>query len=112
MISVSILVFYLVIRFESQIPIQVFDRADLAFEDLGSQVEVRTTPMSRFFKMKGKIVVKTDIVKLQKAGCISLFTKSDNAIDITLLPRNRDLVFDVAKTIFKGAQYVDIDMES
>ena len=108
----SILFFFLVIWLVSLIPIDFFDKADQTFKDLGDSVQVRTNSYSRFYGFRGKLVKKSDIVKIQKAGCVSLFTNSNNAIDITIHPIHRNLVFDAAKTIFTEAQVVEIDMDS
>jgi hypothetical protein len=94
------------------IPINFLDKAERTFNDLGANVQVRTNSYSRFYNTKGKVVKKSDIVKIQKAGCITLFTYSDSAIDITVHPVNKDLVFDTAKSIFSEAQVVEINMES
>ena len=108
----SILFFFLVIKLESFIPINFLDKAERTFNDLGDTVQVRTNSSSRLYRTKGKLVKKSDVVRIQKAGCISLFTKSNNAIDITVHPTNRILVFEAAKTMFKGAKIVEIDMDS
>ena len=87
------------------IPINFLDKAERTFNDLGANVQVRTNSYSRFYNTKGRLVI-------QKAGCLTLFTLSDNAIDITVHPANKDTVFEKAKSIFKEAQVVEIDIQS
>lgn len=89
-----------------------FDRPELTFTDEGEFVRVRSTSYSRFYKTKGEMIKKTIIVKLQKAGCLSLFMKSGFAIDISVHPTNRDEVFEQAKALFHKAEIVEIDMKS
>lgn len=85
-----------------------FDRPELTFTDEGDFVRVRGNSYSRYYKTKGKLIKKTDIVKIQKAGCLSLFYKSNNAIDISVHPKNKDEVFDKAKALFCNAEPVEI----
>jgi len=94
------------------IPINFLDKAERTFNDLGANVQVRTNSYSRFYNTKGRLVKKSDIAKIQKAGCLTLFTLSDNAIDITVHPANKDTVFEKAKSIFKEAQVVEIVIQS
>ena len=94
------------------IPVEFLDKSARTFNDLGDVVQVRTNSYSRFYNTKGKLITKSDIVKIQKAGCLTLFTHSNNAIDIMVHPNNRDLVFNAAKSIFSEAQVVEIDIES
>ena len=94
------------------IPVEFLDKSARTFNDLGEIVQVRTNSYSRFYNTKGKLIKKSDIVKIQKAGCRTLFTYSNNAIDIMVHPNNRDLVFNAAKGIFSGAQVVEIELES
>ncbi|WP_157586703.1 hypothetical protein [Pseudoalteromonas prydzensis] len=97
---------------ESMIPVNFLDKAERTFNDLGSNVQVRSNSYSRFYNTEGRLVKKSDIAKVQNAGCITLFTLSDNAINITVHSANRSIVFERAKSIFKEAQVVEIDMQS
>jgi hypothetical protein len=108
----SVLFFVLVIKLESMIPINFLDKVERTFNDLGTNVQVRTNSYSRFYNTKGRLIKKSDISKIQIAGCLTLFTFSDNAIDITVHPSNRDIVFEKAKSIFTEAQIVEIDLQS
>lgn len=108
----SIIFFVLVVKLESKIPINFIDKAQRTFVDLGDAVKVRAGANARFFNTKGQLIKKQDIVKIQKAGCLSLFTYSNNAIDITVHPLNRNSVFDEAKRLFPKAKIVEIDMEN
>ncbi|WP_189431800.1 hypothetical protein, partial [Alishewanella longhuensis] len=108
----SVLFFVLVIKLESMIPINYLDKVERTFSDLGTTVQVRPNSYSRFYNTKGRLIKKSDISKIQMAGCLTLFTLSDNAIDITVHPANRDIVFKKAKSIFTEAQVVEIDMQS
>jgi hypothetical protein len=94
------------------IPIEFLDKSERTFVDLDDTVQVRTNSYSRFYNTKGKLIKKSDIVKIQKAGCLTLFTHSDNAIDIMVHPSNKESVFETAKGIFSEAKVVEIDMES
>ena len=94
------------------IPVEFLDKSERTFVDLGDNVQVRTNSYSRFYNTKGKLIKKSDIVKIQKAGCLTLFTHSDNAIDIMVHPSNKDTIFETTKRIFTEAQVVEIDMES
>ena len=107
-----ILSIFLIIKCESVIPVNFLDRAERTFNDMGEFVEVKTNSYSRFYSFKGRVIRKSDIVRIQKAGCITLFTTSNNAIDITLHPSNRDKVFSRAKEIFKEASFVEINLGS
>ncbi|WP_277054083.1 MULTISPECIES: hypothetical protein [Pseudoalteromonas] len=98
-------------KFESVIPVEFWDKSARTFIDNGDTVLVRPNSYSRFYKASGKLVTKSDIKKVQKAGCVSLFTSSNNVIDITMHPSNRDSVFDSAKRLFKDAKVVEIDIE-
>lgn len=108
----SVLFFVLVIKLESMIPFNFLDKVERTFNDLGTNVQVRTNSYSRFYNTKGRLIEKSDISKIQIAGCLTLFTVSDNAIDITIHPANRDIVFEKAKSIFTEAQIVEIDIQS
>jgi hypothetical protein len=108
---ILVLFMLLVFKLESVIPAEFGDKSARTFIDLGDTVLVRSNSLSRFYKTRGKLVRKSDIKKIQKAGCISLFTSSDNAIDITIHPSNRDSVFDSAKRLFTDATVVEIDIE-
>ncbi|RUO38623.1 hypothetical protein CWE13_02975 [Aliidiomarina shirensis] len=94
------------------IPVNYLDKVERTFSDLGTTVQVRPNSYSRFYNTKGRLIKKSDISKIQMAGCLTLFTLSDNAIDITVHPANRDIVFEKAKSIFTEAQVVEIDMQS
>ncbi|NRA79780.1 MAG: hypothetical protein HRU18_16360 [Pseudoalteromonas sp.] len=94
---------------ESMIPINFMDKAQRTFVDLGDAVKVRAGANARFFNTKGQLIKKQDIVKIQKAGCLSLFTYSNNTIDITVHPLNRNSVFDEAKRLFPKAKIVEIE---
>ncbi len=85
-----------------------FDRPDLTFTDEGDFVRIRGNSYARYYKTKGKLVKKSDILKIQKAGCLSLFYKSGNAIDISVHPKNKDEVFEQAKALFCNAERVEI----
>ncbi|TVZ41911.1 hypothetical protein P886_1262 [Alteromonadaceae bacterium 2753L.S.0a.02] len=89
-----------------------FDRPELTFTDEGEFVRVRSTSYARFYKTKGRLIKKSHIVKIQKAGCLSIFYKSTFAIDISVHPKNRDKIFEQAKSLFKNAEPVEIDMTS
>ncbi len=91
------------------IPINFMDKAQRTFVDLGDAVKVRAGANARFFNTKGQLIKKQDIVKIQKAGCLSLFTYANNAIDITVHPLNRNSVFDEAKRLFPKAKVVEIE---
>ena len=111
-VSGLILCIFLIIKFESAVPANFLDKAERTFNDMGEFVQVRTNSYSRFYKFKGRVIRKSDIVKIQKAGCITLFTTSNNAIDITIHPSNRDKVFSMAKDVFKEASFVEINLGS
>ena len=85
-----------------------FDRPELTFTDEGDFVRVRGNSYARYYKTKGRLVKKADIVMIQKAGCLSLFYKSKNAIDISVHPNSKDEVFNKAKSLFSNAEYVEI----
>lgn len=89
-----------------------FDRPELTFTDEGDFVRIRGSSYARYYKTKGKMVKKTDILKIQKAGCLSLFYKSGSAIDITVRPKDRDKVFEQAQALFCNAERVEIDLSS
>lgn len=86
-----------------------FDRPELTFSDEGDFVRIRGNSYARYYKTKGKLVKKSDIVKIQKAGCLSLFYKSRNALDITVHPTSKDEVFERAKVLFSNAESVEIN---
>ena len=86
-----------------------FDKPELTFADEGDFVRVRGNSYARFYKTTGKLVKKTDIVKIQKAGCLSLFYKSQSVIDITVHPKSKVEVFNRAKELFCNAESVDIE---
>jgi hypothetical protein len=94
------------------IHINFLDKVEKTFNDLGTNVQVKTNSYSRFYNTRGRLIKKSDVSKIQIAGCLALFTLSDNAIDITVHPVNRDIVFEKAKSIFTEAQIFEIDIQS
>jgi|TARA_B110000211_G_scaffold185473_1_gene210430 hypothetical protein len=83
---------------------------DIIFTDYGDEVGVRRGGDSRFFRLSPKRVKKDRIVKIQQAGCISLFTKGGNAIDILALDGNRERITNRAKELFPHAEVVIIEV--
>jgi hypothetical protein len=70
----------------------------------GNQVIINPTMLSRCYGFSSKVVIKSDITKIQVAGnCISLFAKSGNAIDIWLPKKSCDSIVNVAQQYFRNA---------
>lgn len=75
----------------------------------GDNVIVNSTMLSRSYGFSSKVVVKSNITKIQLAdNCVSLFTKSDNAIDIWLPKKSCDNVIHQAQQYFKQAALVKV----
>lgn len=78
---------------------------DKVFKDLGDKICVNYSAIG------SKTLPKGSVVKVQLAGnCVSLFNKSDNALDIHA-PRKAWAIniFKKAKTVFPDAKVVKID---
>ncbi|WP_157611065.1 hypothetical protein [Arsukibacterium perlucidum] len=75
----------------------------------GDNVIVNPTMLSRCYGFSSKVVIKSNITKIQLAdNCISLFTQSGNAIDIWLPKKSCDNVVNQAKKYFGNASLVKV----
>ena len=75
----------------------------------GDKVIVNPTMLSRCYGFSSKVVIKSDITKIQIAdNCISLFSKSGNAIDIWLPKKSCDNIVNLAQQYFRNASLVKV----
>ncbi len=78
--------------------------------DDGDKVFFRDYPISRILKLRGKLIYKQDIVRVQQAPrCVSLFTGSGNAYDIWLPKGTVDEVSSKAQMLFTDAKFNKVD---
>lgn len=87
----------------------IIDRPSLAVEDRGEYIIVRPTPLLRLFRLSGKHFKKTDLVTLQLAQSISIFNRSNTAVDIWLHARHRKAAINQLKGLLPHAEYVEVD---
>ncbi|MBE0458971.1 hypothetical protein EI167_16295 [Pseudoalteromonas prydzensis] len=75
----------------------------------GDRVIVNTTILSRCYGFSSKVVIKSDITKVQIAdSCISLFTQSGHAIDIWLPKQTCNNIVNLAQQYFRNASFVKV----
>ena len=87
-----------------------FNNAKHVLNDQGDWVYCRDLPMSRLFKMRGKAVKKSEVIKVQKAHrCVSLVMQSGKTLDILLPKVTIDEVGLYARSLFPEASYVESD---
>jgi hypothetical protein len=86
-----------------------FDRIELTFAAVGEDVYIRTNARSRYFLSSGNKVRKSDIVRIQKNHCLTLFTKSNNTIDIRINVNDAVTIYNEAKKVFPNAEFVEIE---
>ena len=80
------------------------------FSDKGEFVTLNTSASSNVIFADVQKLKKTDIVKIQLAGsCLSLFNKSNHAIDIWINKHMADHTFTQASTIFPHAEKIIIE---
>ena len=78
--------------------------------DLGDEVTIRGTIISRVLNWYIKTVKKRDVVKIQLAGnYVTLFNKSDNAYDIFPRRESAKYIFEQAQALFPHAEVIKID---
>ena len=86
-----------------------FNDAQRIFIDEGSVVYCRDLPLARIFNLKGKALIKADVVKVQRAKrCVTLFTSSGNAVDLFLPKNTVEEVDKKAQSLFPNAAYVEV----
>ncbi|MBU2883100.1 hypothetical protein KO525_04095 [Psychrosphaera sp. B3R10] len=77
--------------------------------EAGPTVFCRDLPLARIFKLNGRALVKSDVVKIQRAArCVTLFTASGIAFDLWLPKSTVDEVALRAKKLFSNAKYVEV----
>lgn len=75
----------------------------------GEYVIVNPTMLSRSYGFSSKVVLKSDITKIQTAdNCVSLFAKSGNAIDIWLPKKSCGNIVGLAQQYFRNASLVKV----
>ena len=75
----------------------------------GENVIINPTMLSRCYGFSSKVVAKSNITKIQLANnCVSLFTESNNAIDIWLPKKYCSNVAERAEKYFKNASLVKV----
>jgi len=89
----------------------IFSSKDITcFEQIAGVVVIRATPYARLINNQNLKVEPEKIVKIQLAGtCISLFSTSNNAIDIWVDKKSVNLVLESAMKHFPHASLVKID---
>ena len=80
--------------------------ADNVLIDNGDSVFFREVPISRIFKLRGKQIDKSTIVKVQQATrCVSLIQGTGNAYDIWLPKKTVEEVSNKAQLLFPDARF-------
>ena len=104
---IYIIIAFIVIWFiENRVNLSTSHKA--LIED-GDNVIVNPTMLSRYYGFSSKVVIKSNVTKIQLANnCISLFTKDGNAIDIWLPKTSCDNVINQAKKYFENASLVKV----
>lgn len=86
---------------------KVINAAERVLVDDGQVVFCRDLPLARFFKLKGKAIIKSDVVKVQRGRrCVSLITSSGQAVDLFLPGATVEEVDIRAQALFPNAQHV------
>lgn len=76
-------------------------------KDAGDLVVVRSVPLSRLTTLFSHSVIKKDVARIQIAPhCVTLFTHSDNAIDIWLKAHQVEAVAEHLSILLPDAQQV------
>jgi len=78
----------------------------------GEVVFCRDLPLSRIFKLRGKAILKSDVVSVQRDHRrISLLFAGGKALDIWLPKTTVELVSDKAQSLFPQAEFKRVDAE-
>ena len=84
--------------------------ADNVLNDAGTSIFYRDVPITRVFKLRGKSLVKADVITIEKrVRRIVLILNSGESIDLWLPPSTVDEVAAKAQFLLPDANYVRVD---
>ena len=87
-----------------------FNGPEQVLREEGDLVFCRDVPLSRIFKLKGKALLKAEVIKVKQAyRCVSLVSANGKEVELWLPKATVNAVSQKAQALFPNAEFVRVD---